>query len=277
MSNYVSIKNVAEALDMAVDYFNKAKENKIFNSESCDYIVNGLMAAGNMLNTKNKFDHEYIYPENLFRAVFCQTVDHEITEDQRKGLDHVLKDLRFYEQEVIRLRFEEEKTLKEVGEVLNLSSERIRQIEAKALRRLRNPIRSRYLIQGYESASGELRDAIKAQRQQEIDEVNKEIDDILKKKREYIEIIINCKDPNTALEISDNITLIDDLELSVRAYKCLRRAGIYTIADLLKMNPDDIRKIRNLGRRSFEEICERLTENGFVVWGNGEPIMNEEV
>lgn len=51
---------------------------------------------------------------------------------------------------------------------------------------------------------------------------------------------------------------IDDLELSVRAYNCLKRAGINTIADLLDKTLDDLGKVRNLGKKSIDEIKEKL-------------------
>ena len=53
---------------------------------------------------------------------------------------------------------------------------------------------------------------------------------------------------------------IDELELSVRAYNCLRRAGINTIGDLLKMSADDLLRVRNLGRKTTEEVKNRLAE-----------------
>ncbi|WP_251442958.1 DNA-directed RNA polymerase subunit alpha [Veillonella intestinalis] len=52
--------------------------------------------------------------------------------------------------------------------------------------------------------------------------------------------------------------LIDDLELSVRAYNCLKRASINTIADLLDKSMDDLGKVRNLGKKSIDEIEEKL-------------------
>lgn len=51
---------------------------------------------------------------------------------------------------------------------------------------------------------------------------------------------------------------IDDLELSVRAYNCLKRAGINTIADLLDKSVEDLGKVRNLGKKSIDEIEEKL-------------------
>lgn len=48
--------------------------------------------------------------------------------------------------------------------------------------------------------------------------------------------------------------LIDDLELSVRAYNCLKRASINTIADLLDKSMDDLGKVRNLGKNPLMKL-----------------------
>ena len=55
---------------------------------------------------------------------------------------------------------------------------------------------------------------------------------------------------------------IDDLELSVRSYNCLMRAGIYTVEELTNKTPDDMMKVRNLGRKSLEEVLAKLKELG---------------
>lgn len=55
---------------------------------------------------------------------------------------------------------------------------------------------------------------------------------------------------------------IDDLELSVRSYNCLKRAGINTVEELCNKTPDDMMKVRNLGRKSLEEVLTKLKELG---------------
>ncbi|MCH3999198.1 MAG: DNA-directed RNA polymerase subunit alpha [Lachnospiraceae bacterium] len=60
-----------------------------------------------------------------------------------------------------------------------------------------------------------------------------------------------------ALEMS-----IDELELSVRSYNCLKRAGINTVEELCNKTPDDMMKVRNLGRKSLEEVLAKLKELG---------------
>ncbi len=60
-----------------------------------------------------------------------------------------------------------------------------------------------------------------------------------------------------ALEMS-----IDELELSVRSFNCLKRAGINTVEELISKSQEDMMKVRNLGRKSLEEVLEKLQELG---------------
>ena len=55
---------------------------------------------------------------------------------------------------------------------------------------------------------------------------------------------------------------IDELELSVRSYNCLKRAGINTVEELCNKTPDDMMKVRNLGKKSLEEVLAKLKELG---------------
>jgi len=64
-------------------------------------------------------------------------------------------------------------------------------------------------------------------------------------------------DKERVLEMS-----IDELELSVRSYNCLKRAGINTVEELCNKTPDDMMKVRNLGKKSLEEVLAKLKELG---------------
>lgn len=55
---------------------------------------------------------------------------------------------------------------------------------------------------------------------------------------------------------------LDELDLSVRSYNCLMRAGIRTVEDLCSQTTDDMIKIRNLGRRCLEEILQEMKKKG---------------
>lgn len=85
----------------------------------------------------------------------------------------------------------------------------------------------------------------------------------------FVELVESMKDLNVlttreedkqqkVLEMS-----IDDMDLSVRSYNCLKRAGINTIEDLTKKSKDDMLKVRNLGLKSLEEVIKKLESYGF--------------
>ena len=63
---------------------------------------------------------------------------------------------------------------------------------------------------------------------------------------------------------------IEELELSVRADNCLKRAGINSVAELVQRNQEDMMKVRNLGRKSLEEVEQKLQELGLALRPNDE-------
>ena len=56
---------------------------------------------------------------------------------------------------------------------------------------------------------------------------------------------------------------IEDLDLSVRSFNCLKRAGINTVDDLINKSEEEMMKVRNLGKKSFDEVKEKLQSLGF--------------
>lgn len=58
---------------------------------------------------------------------------------------------------------------------------------------------------------------------------------------------------------------IEELDLSVRSFNCLKRAGINTVEDLINKSEDDMMKVRNLGRKSLEEVVNKLNSLGFTL------------
>ncbi len=67
----------------------------------------------------------------------------------------------------------------------------------------------------------------------------------------------------TPVTIVDMDSAIDELQLSLRSYNCLKREGINTVEDLCNRTVDDVRWVRNLGRKNFEEILEKMNALGF--------------
>ena len=81
----------------------------------------------------------------------------------------------------------------------------------------------------------------------------------LSEKKKNAEVMIEKEDDEKekVLEMS-----IDELELSVRSYNCLKRAGINTVEELTNRTSEDMMKVRNLGRKSLDEVLAKLKELG---------------
>ena len=60
-------------------------------------------------------------------------------------------------------------------------------------------------------------------------------------------------------------TTIEDLDFSVRAYNCLKRANIHTLQDLVNKSENDMMKIRNLGKKSLKEVLDKVRDLGLVL------------
>lgn len=77
------------------------------------------------------------------------------------------------------------------------------------------------------------------------------------------ESILSEKNDNEKEKVLD--LTIDELDLSVRSFNCLKRAGINTVEDLINKSEDDMMKVRNLGRKSLEEVIAKLDSFGFTL------------
>ena len=58
---------------------------------------------------------------------------------------------------------------------------------------------------------------------------------------------------------------LEELDLSVRSYNCLKRAGINTVEDLSEKTYEDMLKVRNLGKKSLEEVIQKLASLGLAL------------
>ena len=89
---------------------------------------------------------------------------------------------------------------------------------------------------------------------------------------EHLTLFVSLTDQVTTISFTDQEDnnkdkvlemTIEELDLSVRAYNCLKRAGINTIGELVQRNQEDMMKVRNLGRKSLEEVINKLASLGF--------------
>ena len=92
----------------------------------------------------------------------------------------------------------------------------------------------------------------------------------------FINLSENAKNAEVMIEKEDDEKekvlemSIDELELSVRSYNCLKRAGINTVEELTNKTSEDMMKVRNLGRKSLEEVLAKLKELGLQLNPNEE-------
>ena len=81
-----------------------------------------------------------------------------------------------------------------------------------------------------------------------------------------IEIMVEKDDENNSMMDMS----IDELDLSVRSYNCLKRANINTVEELVQKSESDMMKVRNLGRKSLDEVVQKLATLGLKLASNEE-------
>lgn len=90
----------------------------------------------------------------------------------------------------------------------------------------------------------------------------------------FIDLSESAKNTEIMIEKEENKkekvleTTIEELDLSVRSYNCLKRAGINTVQDLTNRSENDMMKVRNLGRKSLEEVIAKLESMGLALTSN---------
>jgi len=153
------------------------------------------------------------------------------------------------DRQIIEMRYRDGMTLAAIGEALCLTRERIRQKEDAALKALSNyDLLVRYASVPYKDFLDEK--AARTSAEMLLDFIIKR-DDAVKAAAEEVS--------RNELKDCD----IAKIKLSVRSYNCLKRAGVNTVADILALDYGRITGIRNLGRRSMEEITSKMHELGF--------------
>lgn len=178
-----------------------------------------------------------IWPRNILvdilqiNPLILECLD-SLPEDFEESLEYVLK-LMSDQRAVamLRMRYKQRKSWEEIGEGFSLSGERVRQIVKTQIQMLRSPSRLKYLKLGL-----------------------KNIANTTGNPSAFSHSSQKAKAQRMSLE---------ELNLSNRTYNCLRRVGVKTVADILKMDYLQISSIKNLGKRSLSELIGVLESNGF--------------
>ena len=172
------------------------------------------------------------WPRNIWSTILRKEVsEKELPEDWEQALKYIFEArLDAKKAEILRYYFQGGMTFQEIGDIYGLTLETIRQHASKAIRTMRHPSWRVFLIYGLEKGKAVLaeeRTVAKRQRQDGRSVVAKD-----------------CR--------------IETLDLSVRTFNCLKRAGINTVEQLVQCSDEDLARVRNLGTRSLQEIKDRL-------------------
>ena len=254
----------------------KLKRNPAWSEEFRRGYKNGYSAAESHYNSvlKDKLaakDRERVnllrvYPYNLITMINGEDDDSYLRtnadEDCQKPRHYysigILEDvmarcLTERENKILQMRYEWNMTLEETGKECGVTRERVRQVEAKAIRKLRFQMYKGTIMcvpkAEWRKAQNEA-EHYKAQAEYLQSELDK-IRNITPEQR------TEAEKKGTLLETS-----IDELNLSVRSYNCCKRAGINTLGDLCGKTYTEMTKVRNLGKRSLQEIESKMNEYG---------------
>lgn len=175
---------------------------------------------------------------------------------------------REYEVLSYKLGFEDGNShgLEQTSRRFCITRERVRQIEAKALRKLKYRNTFPRIVSSSDEQKAEIVTIINDIEELRKDPVFKKEAELRQRLRKISKMPFECAEEAAKyldggiLDFSD----IDRLGLSVRAYNCLKRAGINTVADIIKLPKEDWPKVRNLGRHAMEEVEEKVRAVGYT-------------
>lgn len=183
-----------------------------------------------------------------------------VTSFKAREIEKAITALDERERIVLQRRYTEgSDTYSTIGRLFDISKERSRQIEKKALRRLRlNPI-ILYLANAYPS-DDELFDKAQKDRWKEV--IRTELYDEIK--REVLtEVLRDYPKANVTEEFPEHwFDNVDELNTSVRTANCLQNAGITKVHEIIERGQGNLLRTRKFGRKSLYEIKEILTEIG---------------
>lgn len=249
---------------------NKCKSHKPLTIDEYDKLGKTLNLLYGDLNNADDFDMVIDYPMNFIYAIFGEHKqvainDEKSVKEVESNIDYILCNLmEAREANVLRMRFKGKLSLDEVAKILDLTRERVRQIEARALRKMRHPSRAKAIFAPYR-LSQEIKE-----RTEVLDKKNLELAglitkcldqiDTLSKALDSVGIKVSTEKPNTY--VTTLARNINEFEFSVRAYNCMKRVGINTIGDLTEKTEEEMRQVRNLGRLGLQEIKDKLTSLG---------------
>ena len=228
----------------ALDYNEKCKE--FIQKQRLQYAIDNNELVKEVLE----------YPENLLKVLDItpentKTFYNVVLRQFESNFDKVSIILSERENRVLNARFKEFKTLEKIGNELDITRERVRQIELRAIKKLKN--QKEQFLQD--------ENIYQLVRQQEYENIVKQLT-----YEAALEVIKNYE--LTHKEQAEEIKKekykdedIENLDLSVRSYHALMRANLTTIGKVKDAIEDDtLFRVRNLGRKSYNEIKNRVAD-----------------
>lgn len=187
-----------------------------------------------------------------------------------------LESLTEREQTVITSLYRDRLELKEAGERIGVGKERARQILMHGMRKLRNPRRLHYIcigngqyvsaqqVQAHLQADFEL--ALKAYM---LEDISFDMKRVFERKFKIAKEAVLNGNYHPYIDkkgtVGAMLITIEELDLSIRAYNCLKRAGISTVGDICNLTEEQLREVRNLGKKAYDEILEKLERLGVSI------------
>lgn len=260
--------------------FATLEEARTFKQYYIDCVAKARLQKKQSMKEFNKNNDHLEYPETLLVQLDITPESYgnyynEIIPNFETNLEKAIENSNLTDREVYCLKayYKEVRNLESVSKSLNITRERVNQIIRKAIMKLKHSSKE-LLIQG--------KDKFELISLNEKEEIIKEF----KEKISYdliIEWISNHEITEELLDICHSIIntyhnrpkeqeeiTIEDLDLSVRSYNCLKRWNIHTLKDLTSRTRDDMMKVRNLGRKSLKEVESKLKEIGLSFKENEE-------
>ena len=192
-----------------------------------------------MRNIKNSTFPENILEEIGINKVSEKKIDYsELAMDQMKGLQYAVSQMKVRDSMILLCRYEDKMTYKEIGERFSISGERVQQLVAKGLRKLRHPMRYSYIVWGYDTYNQMLAEKRKQVARLKKEDIEKSGDDILQ------------------IDLAA-------LQLSIKTWNILNRIGIHTIGELINVLEKGQEELQiRMRKRCFSEMIYSLEELG---------------
>lgn len=201
------------------------------------------------------------FPYNLFSYITETRTDFsvpaEVTQDIMEGIYFAFLTLDRDSQVIMSLRFEMHQTLNEISHIFSVSSTQIENKIKNALTFLFQSKNIRFIEKGLHTYINE----------QIADRARILTDNAVTHayQKGYESGYNDAKEgtPSSSTEKSDILCMpVEKLNLSIRSYNCIKRAGIDTVADVISRSEEEMISVRNLGRASLNEIIEKLSDLG---------------